>query len=146
MEIEARKQNEKFKELEKKNNETRSIAILDSTIQQLSTKSSRLRKYQKYNIRKKQNKLFNTNQKFHYRSLRNNQKQEEEQPATGNIEQFWFSDQSQSLKHNNNAYWITTEENRMNDKPTMTPYKLTKEMANKKHNWKGPECDHIHNF
>lgn len=34
----------------------------------------------------------------------------------------------------------------MNDKPTMTPYKLTKEMANKKHNWKGPECDHIHNF
>lgn len=86
--------------------------LLDEKKQKLQALAKRLKRYKKSENRRKQNQLFNTNQKKFYQTLDNLETTVNTPPNIKNVEHFWSSIWSNPIQHNRQAQWIQTETNK----------------------------------
>ncbi len=109
-----------------KNEENQTIiTVLDQLKQILAVKSNRLRRYHESNLRKKQNKLFQTNEKQFYRSIQMNNAQgpnRGEVPNAQDVNKYGRDIWTQSKHHNLNAGWIQTVKDEYEDVPMMNDH------------------------
>lgn len=129
------------------------ITVLDQLKQILAVKSNRLRRYRESDLRRKQNKLFQTNEKQFYRSIQNDNVQGQNQgevPDAQEVNKYWRDIWTQSKQHNSNADWITAVKDECKEIPVMNSHSVdtedVKRAIKKTMNWKGTGRDYIHNF
>ena len=76
----------------------------------IQAKAQRLRRYDKRSKQYRQNRLFNKDRKKFYRSLGKEETPVENPPSKEQIEQFWRGILGEEKHHDDNADWITREE------------------------------------
>jgi hypothetical protein len=138
---------ESIKNKYKENNLT---ILLDTLTQKLSAQTHRLKRYIKCKNRKTHNLKFQTNEKSFYSNLRSKNIEITDEPDINEVESYWKNIWTNSETHNQNATWITEEQNDSNkyqDMPTIqittTDFKLA---VKRTHNWKTPGIDNIQNY
>ncbi|XP_044760833.1 uncharacterized protein LOC123318279 [Coccinella septempunctata] len=124
---------------------------LDTMKQQLAVYAHRLRSYKESNERKKQNALFEKNERRFYRDIIE-KKHQTQNTCTKmlELERFWEEIWSKEVRHGADSPWIYEEERRMADinempNPQMTPADLSRVLS-RLPNWKAPGRDKVRNF
>lgn len=112
----------------------------------------RLRKYNKSNKRRNQNKTFTMNEKRVYQMFSDSSigTKNSALPDIKDMYEYWSKLWQKSKTHPAKTKWLVSEENRFHQIPPMATVNLQlndiKETVKKLHNWKTPGPDNIHNF
>lgn len=127
------------------------IELLDTLKQKLAVYSTRLKRYKESNERRKQNSLFNKNEKLFYKRINTGEEINIIPPTKEELTKFWKDLWSREKKHNEKAQWIQTEKENIsgNIEPQSDNEVTANELydvVRKTHNWKSPGIDGIHNF
>ena len=113
-------------------------------------KSKRLKRYTKCSEKKRQNQLFNYNEKQFYRELNeNNTSKNQGIPSEQDVLKYWSSIWSKPKEHNLTANWIESEKQQRDIQPMKfesITESVISEAIRATSNWKAPEVDKIHNF
>ena len=124
--------------------------IRESLKMKIQAKAQRLRRYNKRSKQYNQNRLFNKDRKKFYRSLGKEEIKVENPPSKEEIEKFWSGILGEEKHHDENAQWITREEEKYAHVESQAWDPITKEEVHvairKSASWKSPGIDAIPNF
>lgn len=124
------------------------LDYLDTLKQKLSATTKRLRRYRLSYSRKRDNELFNKDEKNFYRKLQEKEQVSNNFPSQEEIEIFWKNTWSQKIGTINDTDWIQTEIENHNQQ--MNNINITvedlKNVLSKLPNWKAPGKDGLQNF
>jgi len=121
--------------------------IIEELKQKVSAKTQRLSRYRKRQNQYYQNKLFRTDCKKFYNSLRQTYSRVKNAPEKEEVENFWREIYGKGIQHNSATHWI---KNQYQQNPSMewSPVceKDVAEALKTTLNWKAPGRDQIANF
>ena len=124
--------------------------VKETLKQKLLLKSQGIRRFTKRSKFYRQNKIFVTDAKRFYREIGKKEIVIERAPSMEEVQKFWENIWSTPKDYNENAEWITRENERMRDIPTQDCYDITstdaKQALAKSQKWKSSGPDKAPNF
>ncbi|XP_055527374.1 uncharacterized protein LOC129719989 [Wyeomyia smithii] len=125
--------------------------ILDTHVQRLSALAKRMRRYGECSRRKKENRMFSTNEREFYNHIRNDKPDYSEGlPEIGEVTQFWANLWENPAQHNDSGMWLVGEEEHCDGIERMAAAVVTtqdiREATRYTRNWAAPGPDFVHNF